>query len=126
MPDSRGADLSGTDYYYRRRIDPRVMAAARKVAEGLGMPTKPFDPSVINSIVRADPLLAGPDATARRLWTLESLNLKRGVQEVEVHFPIEARALIERIADEEIYAWKRLQLDPFKFYMATVIDMSQP
>lgn len=125
MPDTRGTHLSSTVYYYRRRFDPRAMAAARKVAAGLGMPTDPVGPSVIDAVVRADPLLNGPGPTLLRLGVLDSLRLVKGCEEVEIDFPVEARCKIETAAELNIHAWKRLQLDPVKYLMALLIEMGQ-
>ncbi len=125
MPDTRGANLSSTVYYYRRRFDPRAMAAARKVAAGLGIPTDPVDPSVIDAVVRADPLLTGPGPTLARLGIVESLRLVKGCEEVEIDFPTGARRMIESAAELNIHAWKRLQLDPVKYLMALYIELGQ-
>ena len=122
MPDTRGAP-SSTNRYWKRRYDPRAMAAARRVASEIGMPTDPVAPSVILRVVEGDPLLSPFDPTLRRLGFLDSLNLQRGCEEIETYIPMEAMALIQRKAALVISAWKHLELDPVKYYQALLIDL---
>lgn len=124
MPETRGYVPGSTDSYGRRRFDPRSLAAARRVAVEIGMPTN-FDclPSVYLRVVEVDPLLQDLDPTMRRLSFLKSLSNNGDSEIAEAVIPLAVRYAIEEIAAERIHAWKELRKDPIKYLMAALIDI---
>jgi hypothetical protein len=112
------------DLYPRRRFDIRALAAARRVAADIGMPTDDGSlPSVFLRVAEADPLLHGPDPIIRRTSFLMSLNTNGSSRRVEVGFPFAVRHQIELAAEQHIYAWKLLENDPIKYMMAALLEM---
>jgi hypothetical protein len=100
------------------------MAAARRVASEIGMPTGPGGlPSVFLRVAETDPLLVGPSPMVRRFECLSSLSKNGDTEIVDVKLPIQIRPLIDDVADFHIHIWKELRKDPIRYMMAALLDI---
>jgi len=127
VPEQRGLFSSSaeTDYYDVRRIDPRAMAAARRLWEMTGQPKPDFSlTSVIRRVATTDPLLAvEAQSVFRRFEIMKGMATNGGTLEVEMYMPIDSRYVMEQTVEMMVKALRKLAKDPVRYYMAALIDL---
>lgn len=113
------------DSYGVRRIDPRAMAAAKRVWQEFGPPKSDFSlASVIRHVAGTDPLLSVQARTIfHRYELMNGMASNGGTIEMEVWMPTEARDIMEQTVEMMVKALKKLARDPVRYYAAALIDI---